>query len=116
MGNPIVVEEQAISLTEMKKYLDKIKKRDEELNFRSGKTEEYLNEFAKLKQKEYSELMKKIEALSVPRLKGNHIIKIADLVPKTVEELKVIMTGFNLTITADNMKKIVGITKDYNKH
>ncbi len=110
-----VLSEEPLSMAEMKDELGKIKKRDEELNFRSEKTHEHLKEFIKLKAKDFKELKGKLEKLDIPRVKTNHINKLIDTLPRTVEELKVIMSGYTLTISADNMKKIVGVTSEYVK-
>ncbi|MBI2137191.1 hypothetical protein HYU12_01585 [Candidatus Woesearchaeota archaeon] len=51
--------------------------------------------------------MSLIRKLDVPRLRDEHIIKIVDLMPRSVDELKIIMQGSVVTISAENMKKIV---------
>ena len=93
-----------ISMKELKDALGKIKKREKELNFRANKTEEYLNQFVTMKKDK--ELIEALEKLKIPRLKEQHIKKIIDLMPKTVDELKVIVQGYPITISNDNLKKI----------
>jgi DNA-directed RNA polymerase subunit F len=107
MTKPQVVSEKPVSMAEVKEEIGKIKKRDKELNFRSNRTEEYLNIFVKLSPKDAAELKKKLEKLKIPRLGEEHIVKVIDILPKTVEELKVVLQGYPLTITKENMKKIV---------
>ncbi len=92
-----------------------IKKRDGELNFRAGKTEEYLNYFATLKAKEADELAQKIRDLEIPRLKEEHIIKIIDLLPDDIEEVKLTLQGYPLTVTKENIKKIADVVSKYIK-
>ena len=70
---PKIVNETPITMVEIKEELMKIKKRDNELNFRAQKTEEFLNLFVKLKPDKEKEIRKKIEELEVPRLKPEHI-------------------------------------------
>ena len=110
---PDVVEEKEISMYELKTEIAKIKKRDEELNFRVQKTEEYLNTFATLKQKEAKELADKITALNIPRMSDKVLYKIVDILPKTVDELKVVLQGYTMTVNNDNMKKIVSTVKEF---
>jgi len=43
------ISEKPISISELKQELEKIKKRDKELNFRAARTEEYLQHFSTLK-------------------------------------------------------------------
>jgi DNA-directed RNA polymerase subunit F len=113
MSKPEVLEKKSMNLSELKEELSNIKKRDGELSFRGNKTEEYVKEFAVLKLKEAEELYKKIEGLNVPRLKDTHINKIIDLLPRSVDELKVVMQGYAVPVTNDNLKKIVDAVKKY---
>ena len=107
MTKPEIIKESPITMAEMKEELDKIKKRDGELNFRASKTEEYLQQFELQDSKKTEELKKKINGLKVPRLKEEHITKILDLMPDTVEEMKGILQGYTLSVTQENMKKII---------
>jgi len=112
-SKPNIIEEAAVPMFEVKQEISKIKKRDEEMNFRVQKTDEYINTFTKLSLANYKELVKKLNELEIPRLSDAHICKIVDILPGTVEELKVVMQGYTLTINNDNMKKIVAAVKEY---
>ena len=103
----------SINIARLREELAHIKKRDGELSFRGNKTEEYVNEFAILKPKQAEELFKKLESLNIPRLKDTHINKIIDLMPASVEELKVVMQGYALPVTNENLKKIVDAVSKY---
>ena len=107
MTKPEVIEKSSMSMASLREELEKIKKRDGELSFRGNKTEEYLNEFTVLKSKDAEDIYKKLDGLKIPRLKDTHINKIIDLMPASVDELKVVMQGYSLPITNDNLKKIV---------
>ncbi len=109
---PEIIEENEIPMFEVREEFNKIKKRDPELNFRIQKTDEYLNTFTQLGTKESKELVEKLRKLEIPRLADKHIFKIVDILPVTLEELKVVMQGYPLTINADNMKKIVKTVKE----
>ena len=113
MTKPEVLEKRPVSITEVKDMLKAIHKRDEELSFRGGKTEEYVNDIVSLTPKKAKDLAKKLEGLEIPRLKEIQIIKIIDTLPESPEHLKVIMSGFNLTITKDNLKKITDAIDEY---
>lgn len=110
---PDILEEKPIPMFELRDELSKIKKRDDELNFRAQKTEEYLNQFVTLGPRKAKELFKELEGLEIPRLKEEHIFKIVDIMPVEVESLKLIFQGYTLTVSQDNMKKIVGVVKSY---
>ena len=49
MSSLKILEEVPVTLVHLKEDLQRIKKRDEELNFRANKTEEYLNTFSTMK-------------------------------------------------------------------
>ncbi|MBW2972145.1 hypothetical protein KY359_03860 [Candidatus Woesearchaeota archaeon] len=115
MTKPQIIEETPITMAELKEELKKIKKRDEALNFRAEKTEEYLDQFVKLKDKDAKELYKKIEALDVPRMKPEHIVKLVDIMPTNSEEVKILLQGYTITVTKENMKKIADAIQEFAK-
>src|SRR3989344_2506230 len=111
MATVNIIAENPISTYELKEELEKIKKRDKELNFRAVKTEEYLNQVASLKKA--PELHEKLAKLNIPRLKENHIKKIMDIMPQTVNDLKVVLQGYTVTVNNESMKKIVDIISQF---
>ncbi|MBD3313160.1 hypothetical protein GF345_01835 [Candidatus Woesearchaeota archaeon] len=108
-----IISEKPITMAELKEDLKNIKERDSELNFRAQKTEEYLNYFVGLDSSQVKELSDKIDQLNVPRFKPEHIAKIIDTLPQNVEEAKVVLGSYPITITNDNLKKIVDAVKPY---
>ncbi|MBI2147677.1 hypothetical protein HYU19_04330 [Candidatus Woesearchaeota archaeon] len=115
MTNLQLISEAPISMAQLKENLKKNKKEGEELNFRAAKTEEYLNLFVTLSAKEAQELIGKIKAFDIPRLKEEHIIKIVDIMPTTPEEVKSIINSYPLTVSAENCKKIADLVKEHVK-
>jgi len=113
MTKPEITEEESLNLVEVKKVLSKIKKRDAELNFRAARLEDYLNHFAKTTQKDATALQKDIEDLDVPRLKKEHVDALINFMPVNVEDFKVIMQGFSITINKENRDKILDAIKKY---
>jgi len=109
MSKVEILEKIPVSLSELKSELNTIEKRDGELGFRAGKTKEYVNAFANLSKTAFSDLKKQLEALQVPRLKEDHIVKILDVMPKSVDELNVILQGYTLTVSKENVKSIVDV-------
>jgi len=113
MTKPQIIEEEPISMADLKEELTKIQKKTKEINFRAEKTQEYLNQFTILDLKKGKELREKIEKLKIPRLKNEHIIKIIDLMPSSLEELKSILSGYTITVTSENLKKIAEVLKNF---
>jgi len=112
MSDIQVLEEESLSMSEIRAALKKIKKRDEELGFRANKAEEYLDSFSLLKEKEVEELFAKLDKLDIPRFKPMYIHKLIDLLPTTPEEVKMVLQGYPLTISAENIGKIAKVLKD----
>lgn len=110
---PEILSEKPMCIALAKEELDRIKKRDKELSFRGNKTEEYFNSFAFLEAKRAKELRKKLEELGIPRLREIHMVKIIDVLPQTVPELKTLLQGYPVTIKEDSMKKIVELVEKY---
>jgi DNA-directed RNA polymerase subunit F len=106
-----VISEKPIGMNELRQELEKIKKRDKGLGFRATRTEEYLQHFSTLKNPE--ELTKKLDALKIPRLREIHVIKIIDILPTTVDELKVILQGYTITVNSENLKKIIDVVNKF---
>ncbi|MBI2130633.1 hypothetical protein HYU10_02575 [Candidatus Woesearchaeota archaeon] len=103
--------EMPINSHELKKELSRIKARDKELDFRAGKTDEYLSQISTPEKAE--QLHQKIMALEIPRLKDAQVHKIIDVMPTTLRDLKVVLQGYTLTISNDGMKKIIDIINDF---
>ncbi len=104
---PKILSETPVSMAELKAEMAKIKKREEEPSIRIQRMDDYLNSFSLLSPAKNKELVEALEKLEIPRLKIEHIIKISDLRPKTVEELEVILQGYTISVTKESMKKII---------
>lgn len=113
MAKPKILEENPVPMSEVKDKLKEIKERDEELNFRAEKTEEYLKDFDILNVKKAKELKKKLEDLNISRLKNDQIVKIIDLLPKNVVELNTVLQGYTLSIKKKDLEKIVSVVKEF---
>lgn len=107
MPNPEIIEETPINLATLKSVFSKIKKENEELNYRLSKMQEFFEAVPVLKKKESEELFNKLKALEIPRLKDTMIQTIINLQPKTVEELKIIFQGSPVSISKESMESII---------
>ncbi len=111
MADIKILSEAPINMYQLHEELKAIKKRDKELNFRAANTEEYLQGVVSIK--DAGELHKKLLALEIPRLREQHIHKIIELLPPTVQDLKVVLQGYTLNISQDNMKKVAAIVAEF---
>jgi len=108
-----ILSETPINAYKLKEELAKIKKRDNELNFRAQKTEEHLQITAT--HKEADKLSEKINKLGISRLRDQHIQKIVEVMPATVKDLKVVLQGYTISVTNDNLKKIADAVNNFLK-
>ena len=113
MVNPTIIEEKPITLVEVKKDVKKIEKRDEELNYLTGRTKDYVDHFVKLTQKKETELIEKLNSLNLTRLKEEHIVKIVDFLPKNVEDLRVVLQAYPLSLPKKDEELIVNAVKEF---
>jgi len=111
MVNPQFIEQKSVSLLEAKECIESIEKRDKELNYLSNKTKEYLDQFVILTKAKEVELKKKLQDLNLTRLKEEHISKICDFLPKTVDELKVVLQAYPLSMPKKDHEEIVKTVK-----
>ncbi|MBN2880464.1 hypothetical protein JXM83_00265 [Candidatus Woesearchaeota archaeon] len=111
MAKPDIIEMNPISSSEMKDELKKIQKRDGELNFRANKAMEYLDQFKTLKKSDAKSLISEIESMGISRIRLEHIVKIVDLLPQSVEDLKMLMGGYNVTLPKESMEQIIDAVK-----
>jgi DNA-directed RNA polymerase subunit F len=114
MSKPEILEKRPMALALVKEAMKKIRKRDnDELNFRAQRTEEYLNEVSSMKPKDAAELVEKLVALEIPRLKPEVIHKLVDVLPKSEKHLKVVLQGYTLTVSPENQKKVMKVLEEY---
>jgi len=112
MPNPEFIEENPLTLIDVKEELKKIEERDKELNYRSSKTKDYLNFFVQFPNEKKEELYKKLTGLNLVRLKEAHIAKIIDFLPKTTEELKIILQAYPVSMPKKDTESIVAAVKE----
>lgn len=112
MPDTEIISEIPIPLIEVKRKLEEVKKRDEELSFRGKKTEEYLKSI-KTKDKKVEDIRKELETLDIIRLKPRTIIKIIDLLPQDADSLKLILSGENITLKKEDVDKIIAAVKKH---
>lgn len=115
MSKPEILEKSPMNVVQVNDALERIKASEEglELNFRAAKTEEYAQDFSKLKLKDANALVEKLTALDVPRLKDVHIHKLVDLLPQSEKMVKIVLSGYHLTVSQENIKQIVDVLGEY---
>ena len=112
MVHPQIIEEKPIPLGEVKEVISSIEKRDQELNFLSNKTKEYLDAFISLSKAKKDNLKKSLHDLNLTRLKEEHIVKIIDFLPKNVSEFKSILQAYPLSMAKNDQEEILRVVKE----
>jgi len=110
---PKTISQDPITLAELKQEIEKIKQREKEPSIRVTRLEDYLNSFVELTPEQGKVLRAAITKLAINRLKEEHICKIVDILPKNVNELKMVMQGYALSLTNDNLNKIVETVNEF---
>ena len=112
MADTQIISETPMNVYQLRKEIEKIKKRGDDLNFRAGKTEEYLLQTAS-EIKNAEELFDRIIKLNIPRLREQHVHKIIDVMPTTANELKTVVQGYTITLNNESVKKIVDAISEF---
>lgn len=105
MADIEIISQTPLTLAEVKAKIEKLSsKSKDEPSARMLKVKDYLNDFSQLEAKEIKE---RLESLGIQRLKDRIIIKIIDIQPRTVDELKILFVGENVTLKIDDLTKIL---------
>ena len=107
MPSPQFVSETPLALAEVKTILQAVEKRDEGLNFLSNKAKEHQELFVTLSKEKKNELYAKLTALNLTRLKEEYYCKIIDFLPQNLEDLKVILQSYPLSLAKKDQESIV---------
>jgi DNA-directed RNA polymerase subunit F len=102
-----------VSLAEVKTILKKISKEREEMLYEQKIALEHAQKFAKLSIKKTDDMIK--ELLKFDFIQEIHAYKIADILPKTDDDVKTIFAKERITLGEDEIKDILKIVKKYSE-
>ena len=102
-----ILEKNYIPLTKVKKVLGKRKKTD--LTYEQKMALENASLFSRGTETVAKKVIKELKALDLRKLKNNFIVKIADLQPKTEEELKIILSTSKISFKEEETKQILNL-------
>ncbi len=115
MPNPQFIEEKSLCLVDVKETLSDIEKRDGQLNYLSTKVKDYVDLFVTLSPKKKEELQKKLMDLNLTRLREDHVAKIIDFLPTTVNDLKIVLQAYPLSMPKKDQESIVQVIQEVAK-
>jgi DNA-directed RNA polymerase subunit F len=111
-----ILDEKSVSLPEVAAILkDKEKAYQEggiELLYQQKKSLEHASKFAKIGDKDAVELAQKLSKLDLT-LSSERIMKIVDLMPKTVDDIRAIFAKERFKYTEEEIKKVTDIVDEY---
>ncbi|MDI6888509.1 MAG: RNA polymerase Rpb4 family protein [Methanocellales archaeon] len=109
-----VVSEKLLTLAEAKNILNRIKRartKEEELRYEQRKALEHANKFAKINAKSSRALVD--ELLKLEKMREDIAIRIADIMPKTRDELRSIYAKERYTLGEEELEQILNLVKKY---
>jgi DNA-directed RNA polymerase subunit F len=110
-----ITSETPMTASQVLAALETVKETEGELNYRAQRTHEYLSQFVTLKPAQVKELIDKLKALNVPRVREQHLYKLADVLPSTPNDIKTVLQGYAVTITNENLQKMADLIAEYVK-
>jgi DNA-directed RNA polymerase subunit F len=100
-----------VTITEVRNILKKLEKDREELLYEQKIALEHAHKFSKLTFKKSEELVKELTKLE--NIQEKHAYKIADILPKNEDDIKTIFAKERITLSGEEIKKILEIVKKY---
>ena len=104
----MILKQEALTLAETKEILDKT----DTDSSRIKKTQEYLKKFTKKKLEKVKSVVKKLAEAEISKLKQQHIVKIADVMPENASELRSIFSGDEVNLDSNETEKILQIIRE----
>jgi DNA-directed RNA polymerase subunit F len=100
-----------VHLAEVKNILKRIEKEREELIYEQRIALEHVQHFAKLPANKTKELIKGL--LEIEGINEIHAYKIADILPKTEDDVKTIFAKERISLNDSDIKKILDLVQKY---
>lgn len=106
-----VLTEKITPLSEVKEILES-RSKEGELKYEQRLTLDYASKFAKIKSGKAEKFIKELMG-AVDKVKERQAIKIADLLPVTPDDVRVIFAKERFSLTENEIKKILEIVDKY---
>ncbi len=106
-----VIEEKPVSIVEVKKILTQ-RKKEGELIYEQKAVLEYAKQFDKVKPKQVEEALKKLEEMGITE---ELRVKIVDVLPETVEQVKLLFEKQRKVLSDEEINKIIEIVAGLKK-
>ena len=108
-----VVEMKPVSLFEVKEIVKERKSnKEKELNYEQEQTLNHIDKFAKLTEKQTTDLIEKLKAIEFIKENDFLLYQIVNVVPVKVEQLQ-LMLPKNITPTEEELKQVIELTSKH---
>lgn len=111
-----IMSEKVVPLAEVKNILKEKKKEykeaEKELFYEQKRALDHAEKEGKLNMKDYNKFAEEIKALNMD-LPGEQVIKIADLMPETVDDVRAIFSKDRFKYNEEEIKKILEVVAHY---
>jgi len=104
-----IIKEEFVPIQKAKDILEKV----EEPGYEQKLALEHVKKFAKLSTADANKLIKELEGLNMRKLKPEHAVKIVDLIPSDVGDLKIILMHADVPFKDEELQQIIEIVKKY---
>lgn len=101
----MILDRQPLTLNETEKILESISDSD-----KKEEAKIYLKKFLKTKPERAKNIQEELEKADLLKLKGEHIVKIIDLLPESASDLNKIFT--DISLNENEINKILEIVKN----
>ena len=104
--------ENPIPLAQVETML-KERKKEGELRYEQKVSLAYAHKFSKLSESDTKKLIKELLELGMAKLKPEHAVKIADLMPQDRDDLRVIFAKERFSLKTDELDQILEVVTKY---
>lgn len=105
-----VIEVKAVAMAEAREILAK-REKAKELGYEQKLAMEHLKKFTKLKPDEAKKFLTELAA--IVRMSDETAVQIANLLPKTIDELRLIFAREKFSLKEDEINRILELVKKY---
>jgi DNA-directed RNA polymerase subunit F len=109
-----IIESEMLTLSKLNELVKPANKKDE-INPIRQKIMDHTAKFSKLNKDKETKLVEELKALDIPRMTEEHIVTIVNILPKNINELKIVFAGTKTTIAIENLEKIKQLIGKYEK-
>jgi len=101
------IKEEFIPIVKAKEILEKV----EADTYEQKLALEYTKKFGKAKMADVNKIIKVLEALEMRKLKQEQIVKLVDLMPEDIEDLRVILLHSDVPFKDDELQMVMNAIK-----